>query len=148
MIKIKKYLALVVVFITIVSCCNYNYRYGYVTEDSYKRVSKSLEYVLKKDELFLIFTTNFNMDKIKVIDNDNILYDDFITTDKSGKAKVFKININSDLKIEFNNIKEILRITKDQMKSYKYIYLKKANKKVTIEFSNNGKVLGALPENQ
>ncbi len=67
--KVKNYLVLFIVITTIISCSSYKYLYGYATDDSYKRVSKSLEYVMKKDELFLVFTKNYNNTKVKVVQN-------------------------------------------------------------------------------
>ena len=81
--KLFEFLILFSTITTIMGCSNYKYLYGYATEDSYKRVSKSLEYVLKKEEMFLVFTKNYDDSKIKVIQNDAILFEENISNKKA-----------------------------------------------------------------
>ena len=146
--KSIKYFVLVIVNSLFLSCSNYNTVFSASSEDIISRKAKVLEYVLKKDELFLIFTRVFDNTQVKVIENNKMVYDGLMNTDESGKSNVFKININSELTIFFDKIKKPLKITKEQMKLYKYIYISKNKNKITAEFSNGAKDLGAMPDNQ
>ena len=147
--KLVEFLILFSTITTIMGCSNYKYLYGYATEDSYKRVSKSLEYVLKKEEMFLVFTKNYDDSKIKVIQNDAILFEENISNNKNGMSKVFIINKNSEVIVEFEGIKKPLNITVEQMKLYKHIYLENNKNKIAVEFNDYHKDSGGItPANQ
>lgn len=147
--KLVEFLILLITITTVMGCSNYKYLYGYATEDSYKRVTKILKYVLKKDELFLVFTKNYANSKIKVIQNDTILIEENISNNKNGMSKVLIINKNSEVIVVFEGIKKPLNITVEQMKLYKHIYLENNKNKIAVEFNDNHKYLGGtLPPNQ
>lgn len=147
--KLVEFLILFSTVTTMMGCSNYKYLYGYATEDSYKRVSKSLEYVLKKEEMFLVFTKNYDDSKIKVIQNDAILFEENISNNKNGMSKVFIINKNSEVIVEFEGIKKPLNITVEQMKLYKHIYLENNKNKIAVEFNDYHKDSGGImPANQ
>ena len=147
--KLVEFLILFSTITTMMGCSNYKYLYGYATEDSYKRVSKSLEYVLKKEEMFLVFTKNYDDSKIKVIQNDAILFEENISNNKNGMSKVFIINKNSEVIVEFEGIKKPLNITVEQMKLYKHIYLENNKNKIAVEFNDYHKDSGGImPANQ
>ena len=64
-------------------------------------------------------------------------------------SKVFIINKNSEVIVEFEGIKKPLNITVEQMKLYKHIYLENNKNKIAVEFNDYHKDLGgSLPPNQ
>ncbi len=147
--KLVKFLVLFIAITTMISCSSYKYLYGYATEDSYKRVSKSLEYVMKKEELFLVFTKDYENSKVKVVQNEAVLFEGDISNNKNGMAKVVRVNINSEVTVDFEGIKNPLKITVEQMRLYKHIYLEKDENKIVVEFNDNHKDLGgSMPPNQ
>jgi len=138
--KIANYLILIVLISTILSCGNYKYLYGYTNDDYYKRVSKSLEYVIEKDKLFLVFTKNYNDSKVKIIQNEIVIFNSNISTKENGIAEVIKVKINSEINIFLDKSKRPLKITSEQMKLYKNIYVEKNKKEVIVEFNNGQKI--------
>lgn len=143
-----KCLAVLVILTLLQSCKSYKFIFAPSSEEIISKRAIALQYIIKKEELFLVLTNSFKNEKVKVLENNNIIYDDLIETDTRGKAKVFEVNINSKITMLFDGIKDSLKITPEQMKLYKYIYLSKNKKKVTVEFSNGGKDVGSLPPNQ
>ncbi|MGV1012918.1 MAG: hypothetical protein ACOYBS_10750 [Flavobacterium sp.] len=145
----KKVNYLIVLFsFTFMSCNNYKFVFFPSSEEYNARMSRILEHVLKKDELFLCFTKNYHNKKIKVLEDDKVLFEGIATTKENGSAGTFIVNKNSELSIYFDKIKEPLKITKEQMKLYKYVYIEKHKHKVIVEFNNGHKDLGSMPYNQ
>lgn len=146
--KLKPIIQLITILIFTSSCNSYKLNYYPTSYELMDRKSNVLEDLIKKDELFLIFTKGFENTTVKLLENNNIIFDSSMVTKKNGRAETLKVNINSNLKIYFADIKKPLFIKSSQMKLYKYVYIEKKKNKVTVEFNNGHKDLGSLPPNQ
>lgn len=134
----KKYKVILAAFviISIVSC--HSYKFVFAPTDGVI-ATKTFSKILKEDQLFLVFTKAYDNSKITVYENKIVLFDSIIPPPRKNITKVFKVNINSNITIHFDDIKKPLHITKEQMKNYKFIYIEKDNKKVTVDFNNGTK---------
>lgn len=126
------------------SCSSYKFEYVPTNDNATLGLSKSLSNYLKADESYLSFTKSYKNSKIKILENNKVLFDSVISTgDKI--AKTFKINQNSNVIIYFEDIKKTLTLTKEQMKNYKFIYIEKNKKEVLVEFNNGTKNFDGKP---
>lgn len=121
------------------SCSSYKFEYIPTSDKILLGLSKSLSNNLKEDELYLSFTKTYKNSKIRIIENNEILFDSLISTDNKKITKTFKINKNFNVQIYIEGIKQSLNLTKEQMKDYKFIYIEKNKKKVVVEFNNGTK---------
>lgn len=145
-IKLNVLMAFIIIILT--SCNSYKFVFFPSNEETISKVSKTTEYVIKKEELFLCFTKTYVNTKVKIMENDSVVFDGVMTTKRNGRAETFKINIYSKTIIYFEGITKPLEIDYEKKKLYKYVYLEKQNKKVVIEFNNGYKEIGPMPSNQ
>jgi glutaredoxin-related protein len=148
--KLKDFIRILFVTTICISCNPFKYTFVPI-EPNYdaEKISRSIK-SLKPNQLFLIFTKNYQNSRIKLYSDDLVLFDSTITTNLSGNlmglAKAFKVDKESKIIIHFDDIKKPLTITPQQMKEYKLIYLIKEKGRVEIEFNNNPRALVTFPK--
>ena len=96
---------------------------------------------MDKDDCYLIFTKEFNEENIEVKTNENIIYNNKISTNGYQTAEVVKVKNSSNIEINIEGINKPVKIKTDQIKIYKFIFIEKKNRKVKVEFNNNMKKL-------
>jgi hypothetical protein len=146
--KLINYLIILFTLVIFYSCSNYKTVSFPASEDSVNKLNNMLKNVINENELFLIFTKDFDNSNVKIENNDKLVFEGLITTNDTGKAKVLKVDKNTKITITFKDIKKVLQINEAQMKLYKYIYIEKNKKKFVIEFNNGHKDLGIMPDNE
>lgn len=139
MIKLIGYSLGIFICCSFFSCVSYKYEFRPTNKTVNLGLSKALAKNLKEDQLYLSFTKSYNQSRIKIYENNKILFDSLMPADKKYITKAFKVNKSSDIMIYFEDIRKPLKITKEQMKDYKFIYIEKKKRKVLIEFNNGTK---------
>jgi hypothetical protein len=101
----KKYKVILAAFviISIVSC--QSYKFVFAPTDGVI-ATKTFSKILKEDQLFLVFTKAYDNSKITVYENKIVLFDSIIPPPRKNITKVFKVNINSNITIHFDDIKK------------------------------------------
>jgi len=127
----------------IVSC--QTYKIIYVPTDGVT-AKKGFSSILKENQLFLVFAKSYGRSKVKVVENDKIIFDSLMPAPRKNTAQAFKVNINSVITISFDDIKKTLTILPEQMEKYKFIYIEKKKKKVSVEFINGTKIFDDKPD--
>lgn len=131
---IKKILYITVVLVIVIACKSKRYLYDTPIP------SVVFEGALESNEAYVLFTRNFYQDKIKVIQRDSTLLDDYITS-VYGKAKVVQIDKNYDVSVYINNKKNPLVFSAEQMKNYHHIYVYQNNNRFYVHFTDKTKQL-------
>lgn len=125
------------ILLLFISCKSYEIRYEPTDKDFNLKATSN---ILKPDEIFLTFTRDYDSTGVKLIQNDSIIFDGALTSQK-GKSQSFKIDKSMALKIIFDNIKMPLLLSPAQMSDYKFVYVYKNQKKVYIQFYDGPKNL-------
>ncbi|MCS3533073.1 hypothetical protein [Chryseobacterium sp. JUb7] len=127
----------IVYFLLLTNCSNTKYLYEDVNMPI-KGITKTLydNYDLYKDEKSLIvFESDFN-NEIKVINNNNVIFDRTIKTKPAlGFAAPCIIDNSRDVLIFFDNKRKIL-VKSEKINKYKFIYINKNKNKYSIVFTN------------
>ncbi|MEO0037047.1 MAG: hypothetical protein RIQ59_258 [Bacteroidota bacterium] len=71
--KIINYLIVLFSF-TFMSCNSYKFVFFPATQETVSKISKGLEYVIKDDELYLVFTKDYHKTKIKALENNKVFF--------------------------------------------------------------------------
>lgn len=121
------------------SCTSVSYKSVPTSEEIYLRLSKIIK--IDEDECFLIFTRKFSDENIKVKLDGNVIYNDKISTNDYRTAEVLKVKNSLNIEIKFEGIVKPVKITPEQMRIYKYIYVERKSRKIIVEFTNNAKSL-------
>ena len=133
-------LLLILLIISQLSCSSVSYKSVPTSEERYLQLSNSLKN-MDKDDCYLIFTKEFNEENIEVKTNENIIYNNKISTNGYQTAEVVKVKNSSNIEINIEGINKPVKIKTDQIKIYKFIFIEKKNRKVKVEFNNNMKKL-------
>ena len=91
------------------------------TEDDFITLLKAKE----KNYSIVIFTVGFEREKITLINNQEILYNDSVKDMGNGFSKAIRIDNRFDVKIKEVEKKYVFTLKKEYLKDYKYIYIKK-----------------------
>ncbi len=91
-------------------------------------IDKALEVFKAKDKKYsvLIFTSSYDNVNLSVVNNDSILYNDFLNSDESmGLTEAVRVNNSFDVEIKDIGEEYSFTLKKEYLKDYKYIYIKK-----------------------
>ena len=89
----------------------------------------------------LIFTEVFNNEKIKVIQNGKIIFDDYLKSDESlGLAKAIRVDKQNSIEITDSKMNYSFTLSSKRNIKYKFIYITKEifeKEKYVITYSNS-----------
>jgi len=116
----------------IFSCKPIKYVFDDIQTDIY-------ESIYMPNERGIIFTRDYFNDKLKIKQNDSVIFEEVITT-KSGIAKFLKADKNSDIVIYINDTSPFV-LTTHQMANYRHVYIYHNKRKIYVHFTDKRKHL-------
>jgi hypothetical protein len=129
--------------ITLSGCGKYDLKYSSIApEDDIVIMDKMYSRIMDSSELYFAFTKGYKNTRLRVYENGQKKFDSIISTGSQkvlGLAKVIRIKKKSDIIIHFDNLMKPLKISRQQMKGYKSIYISKKQNHFDILFDNKRK---------
>lgn len=139
--RIIKYLLFIFLVLLFYNCLQVKsvFDTGLIVDKDHRRSNYIIDkFEIKSDNAIIYFTDGFKDDSIQIINGKNLIYSRKLNTMRQislAGSCIIKNNIETLIMINQNKIK----LNKEKLSSYKFIYLMKNGKKFTLEYTNTAK---------